>query len=63
MREAIFDVVEERPGAIRATSSDKTQTLTAPSLEELRHDVRELLMATYGDAHVSVRVRLRRPHR
>jgi hypothetical protein len=25
--------------------------------------VRELLMATYGDAHVSVRVRLRRPHR
>jgi hypothetical protein len=56
-------VVEERPGAIRATSSDKTQTLTAPSLEELRHDVRELLMATYGDAHVSVRVRLRRPHR
>jgi predicted trehalose synthase len=62
MREAIFDLLEERPGAVIATSTDRCHTLHAATIEELRHEARDLLMRTHGDAHVSFRVRIRRPH-
>ena len=62
MREAIFDLLEERPGRVRASSSDRRHTLEASSIEELRLEARDLLIRTHGDAHVSSRVRIRRPH-
>lgn len=61
MREAIFDLVEERPGAVSATTTDHRHILHASTIEELRHEARDLLMRTHGDAHVSYRVRIRRP--
>jgi len=34
--------------------------ISAPSLEELQHEAREAVMAHFGAAHVTYRVRLRR---
>ena len=60
MREILFRVVEVQPGRLEATSDGRAFLITAPTLEELRLEARELLIENLGAAHVAYRIRLAR---
>ncbi len=63
MREIVFRVVQEPVGILRARSLQPPLQIRAASLEDLHHEAREALIAHYGSAHSTVRVRLQRPVR
>ena len=68
MREVVFRVVAERPGHLEAQAVGAAFSagvtlpirITAPTLEELQHEAREVLIEHLGPAHCTVRVRVRR---
>lgn len=60
MREVVFRVLVERPGHVTAQSDDPSVRIEAPSLEELHHEAREVLIRHFGAAHSAYRVRIRR---
>lgn len=60
MPERMIPVFDERPGRLGAPADRQPSPITAPSLEESRHEAREDLIATLGPAHGTYRVRIRR---
>ena len=60
MREVVFHLEAERPGHLEAQAETLPIRITAPTLEELQHEAREALIAHMGQAHCTVRVRVRR---
>mgnify|MGYP006288558639 CR=1 FL=1 len=58
MREIVFSVLEQAPDQLLARSLDGRLEVSATSLEELRHEAREALIAQLGPAHVACRIRL-----
>lgn len=64
MREIVFHLRRQlRRGAseeLTAQAAGYPLRISAPSLEELQHEAREAVMAHFGAAHVTYRVRLRR---
>ncbi|MEB3166904.1 MAG: hypothetical protein VKO65_09590 [Cyanobacteriota bacterium] len=64
MREVVFQLLSERPGALEAAAERPALRIAAPSLEELHHEARDALIERLGPAHGTYRVRIRRsrPH-
>lgn len=60
MREVVFRVVSERPGHLEAWADTLPIRIAAPTLEELQHEAREALIEHLGQAHGTVRLRVRR---
>ena len=68
MREVVFRVLVERPGHLEAQAVGAAFSagvtlpihISAPTFEELQHEAREALIEHLGQAHCSVRVRVRR---
>ncbi|MEB3352661.1 MAG: hypothetical protein VKM34_00260 [Cyanobacteriota bacterium] len=63
MREIVLHVVIDRPGHLEARAELLPIAISAPSLEELQHEAREVLIAHSGAAHGAYRVRVQRPLR
>ena len=63
MREIVFRVLAECPGHLEAQAESLPIRITAPTLEELQHEVREALIEHLGPAHGTVRLRVRREPR
>ena len=68
MREVVFRLEAECPGHLEAQAVGAAFSagvtlpvrITAPTLEELQHEAREVLIEHLGPAHCTVRVRVRR---
>ena len=68
MREVVFRLEVERPGHLEAQAVGAAFSagvtlpirISAPTLEELQHEAREALIEHLGQAHCTVRVRVRR---
>jgi hypothetical protein len=68
MREVVFLLEAERPGHLEARAVGAAFSagvtlpirISAPTLEELPHEAREVLIVPMGPAHGTVRVRVRR---
>lgn len=58
MREIAFQVLSEQPGRLQAHAESAGLTISAGSLEELRHEAREALISRFGEAHGTVRLRI-----
>lgn len=61
MREIVFRVVNDRPGHLDALADTLPICISAPTLEELQHEAREILIHHLGPAHCTYRVRVQRP--
>jgi hypothetical protein len=59
MREIIFTVAETSPSHYEAVASQSEWTVSAPTVEELRLEARELLIKQLGGAHITYRIRLK----
>ena len=59
MREIIFTVAEKSPRHFEAVASKSSWIVSAPSVEELRLEARELLIKQLGGAHITYRIRLK----
>lgn len=62
MREVVFHLLSERPGALEAQADVPQLRIAAASLEELHHEARDALIERLGPAHGTYRVRIRRRH-
>jgi hypothetical protein len=60
MREVVFRFVVERPGHLEARSDVPALHIAAPTLEELQHEAREVLIEHFGPVHCAYRVRILR---
>ena len=60
MREVVFRVLIERPGHLEARADGSGLRISAPTLDELHHEAREVVIDQYGPAHCTVRIRIRR---
>ncbi len=60
MREVVFYLRQERPGFLEARSEGPVLTIAACTVEELRHEARDSLIAFYGTAHHCFRILIRR---
>lgn len=58
MREIAFQVLSDQQGRLRARAEQEDLSISASSLEDLRHEAREALIARFGEAHGTVRLRL-----
>lgn len=58
MREIAFQVLSDQPGRLRARAEQEDLSICASSLEDLRHEAREALIARFGEAHGTVRLRI-----
>ncbi|MEY3735386.1 MAG: hypothetical protein RLZZ624_444 [Cyanobacteriota bacterium] len=58
MREIAFQVLSDQQGQLRARAEQEDLSISASSLEDLRHEAREALIARFGEAHGTVRLRL-----
>jgi hypothetical protein len=63
MKDVVFRVLRDQPGALEAKAEHQPLTITATNLEDLQHEAREALIHHFGPSHVAYRVRLRRPVR
>lgn len=63
MKDVVFRVLSDQPGALEAKAEQQPLTIRASTLEDLQHEAREALIAHFGPSHVAYRVRLRRPVR
>ena len=59
MREIIFTVAEKSPHHFEAVASKSAWIVSAPTVEELRLEARELLIKQLGGAHITYRIRLK----
>ncbi len=59
MREVVFYLLQERPGFLEARSGGPVFTIAACTVEELRHEARDSLIAFYGTAHHCFRILIR----
>jgi hypothetical protein len=60
MREVVFRLVVESPGHLEARSDVPALHIAAPTLEELQHEAREVLIEHFGPVHCAYRVRILR---
>ena len=61
MREIVFQLQPGVGGLLHATAEHCPIAIEAATLEELQHEAREALIEHFGPAHVTYRVRIRRP--
>jgi hypothetical protein len=59
MREIAFQVLTNQPGRLEARAAEQGLSIAADSLEDLHHEAREALIAHFGPAHGTVRIRIR----
>jgi hypothetical protein len=59
MREIAFQVLSDQPGRLQAWAEREGLSITANSHEDLHHEAREALIAHFGSAHSTVRIRIR----
>lgn len=55
MREVVFQLRVDHPGALIAKADSPAIHITAPSLEELHHEAREALIQHFRPAHATYR--------
>ena len=60
MREILFRILNDTAGCVEASSEDDQLRITAASLEELRHEAREVLIDRLGPTHHTYRLRFLR---
>jgi hypothetical protein len=60
MREVVFQLRMDAPGALCAVAESPAMRITAANLEELHHEARDALIAHFGPAHATVQVRIQR---
>lgn len=58
MREIAFQVLSDQQGRLQARAEQEDLSISASSLEDLRHEAREALIARFGEAHGTVRLRI-----
>jgi hypothetical protein len=60
MREILFRILNDTAGCFKASTDDAQLHITAASLEELRHEARQVLIDRLGPTHHTYRLRFLR---